>query len=1023
MLHSEVKSLKSTRSVKSGHGTPINRSRLLGWADETLSKLKSDRNFLRKSVKKTKHEAKSVNDYFSTTPSKEGKYEREQIAELKPNEVATYVSEIVTSKLKRKVQHMAFDTGATGDKQENKCVNNEHFTNTEANKSGDEQCSFNSKHGFATSYSDDQDGDLYGHDIYTKKKKKKKRESNESAVSECSTVNSSSEVPLLLWELEIEETPKKKKKLIEHYRSDKVRCFHCCKCASKATEAQRTEINTGDETSAFDDSEALSVSRTVRKHKTHKDYYTGNENQAASEKMESTAAYKQGKSQKPKRAFDRMLEKGNQSSDEDILKGSPKTKKKEKRYYVHSVSEESISKRKELKKYKLCTEKCEQRPNSENKDQMGSGKKRESFSKRREKEACKGYCNFGEKKKKHECGYSFGENLEEAENLCCCCYKTECSSKGRKQKTDKKNSHDDFVECKKKKKKVKDSSYSKSETTSVETEEHTESHFYGSSDLGSVNKKKRKKAKENSNYKESISDLEQRSKKKLYCSRKNVNTMEASDIQEKQRKKRKVIEKEYYNHSSLDADEGGKKKRKKKHKEDISANEKLKTGDFIEDHAMSDVAFSNTKYSKKKKDKTKNKRQYQTEGMELEKSKKKKASSGVSEEKVDDRIKETTISEGHIEYQECNQSSELTVTGSNSKEAKNKTGKLAINNNATLFCKNIKQGGKVPNFGLSPIYRLLAAESEFSNARHACQTCCKCKPHRDVARVESEDFRNIVIKTEPGVTIKQEKEDVDNNDPRVMDTNILAVKEGLQNEVSTNTVVRTDDGLKNIESLDKSIENFTAKKEPACTQSDTGPNEYSEDMQADRIDDNEFDAGEYVESFSNEYIVNGNEERDIDIPHYNIYDDKITLKEEVLDFTNTHDYQNDDRQRMENTPGVNIKSVERQNTACVNSANNLTSVSVFDSANSVKTADVQMTTCVREVNGLNEPVSLNELENRYSLEVVPKSVFVQNNTWNEEQAENLYWSSLNTHEQQTSHTCDIGAFTTGQVNFPHVPRW
>jgi hypothetical protein len=1037
MSHSEVKISKMTKSVQSGYGTPIDRSRLLGWADKTLSKLKSDKNFLRKTVKKTRHEAKTANDHFCTSPSKKDKHEREEVSELKPNKVATYVSEIVTSKLKRKVQHMAFDTSVTRDKQKNKGLNEEHVTNAEASENGDEQKTLKSKHGLTTSCSDDQEGDLYGHEICTKKKKRKY---NESTIQ--TAVSTSSEVPLSLSEMEPEERPRKKKKLTKHYRSDRVNYYHCCKCASKQIEAQKTEANKSDETSAFDYSEPLSDSRKVKKYKMHRDYYTVNENESASEKMENTYAHKQDKLQKSNHTVARMLEKGNQTSDGDILKRSPKVKKKEKRFYTHLVSEECMSEKKKLKKYKLCTEKYEpdeSRPNSENDDKVGSGDRCESSSKHQEKEVFEGYCTFGEKKKKkkkHKHGYSFDENLEETEkhNLCYGHYKTESASKRRNQKTDKINSHDDTVEFKKKKKNVKDNTYSKSETTSEETEEPTECNCYGNNDSGPLNKKKREKVKESWKVNENISDLEQRSKKKLYSDRNSVNTVEVSAIQEKHKKKHKEVEKENYYNSSLYVEEGGKKKRKKKrHKDDVSTDENLKTDEFIEDDALSDVAFSNTKYSVKKKDKTKNKKQSQTEELELEKSKKKKASLLVSKEGTDDKIKETTVNEDDIEYQESNWSPELTVAVSNSKETKNKREKFARIN--TLHSKNIKQSRKNSNFGLSPIFRLLAAESEFCNTGHACQTCCKCKPHPDVgcgesAESMSKNISNVVIKIEPGIKIKQEKVDVNSIDPYIMDKQMLAVKEDLRSELSTDIVDRTDDGVRNTESHDKSIDNLAGKEEQAHTGSASGPSEYSvlkKDMRIDRIGNNKSDVGEYVEGFSNECVANGNKETDFDMPYHNIYDDKMTVKEEILHFINTHDHQNDGRQHMEVTPGVNLKFVEKQNIACMDGTNELPSVSVLDSAYNFKTSDVQS---VKEVNGLNvgtaskcETLSMNELKNSCNLEVIPQLTAVQNNTWNAEHANSLCWSSIDRIEQQTPRFYDVGAFTTGQVNFTRVPSW
>jgi hypothetical protein len=73
MSRLELKIPKQAKFIQSNYESPINRSRLLGWADETLSKLKSDRNFLRRTVKKTKHEEENASDDSDMTSSKKDK--------------------------------------------------------------------------------------------------------------------------------------------------------------------------------------------------------------------------------------------------------------------------------------------------------------------------------------------------------------------------------------------------------------------------------------------------------------------------------------------------------------------------------------------------------------------------------------------------------------------------------------------------------------------------------------------------------------------------------------------------------------------------------------------------------------------------------------------------------------------------------------------------------------------------------------------------------------------------------------
>ncbi|XP_021916089.1 uncharacterized protein LOC110828075 [Zootermopsis nevadensis] len=745
MSHSDEKISKTTKSVQSDYETPVDRSRLLGWADKTLSKLKSDKNFLRKTGKKSRQETTTGDEDFCTTPSKKGECEKE----LEPNEEATFVSEVVTSKLKRKVQHLAFDASVT-------------------------------------------------------------------------------------------------------------RCKRC------ALEVQRAEISASNERPAFDYSDSISDSKKLKKYKMSKDYYTVIESESTSGKMKNAITRKQRELQKSNRTFAIVLEEGNRTNEGDTLERNPKAKKKEKGFYTHPVS-----KRKKLNKYRECTEKCkpnESRHNSENKDEVGSGDRCESSSERQEEEAFEGYYNSVEKrkKKKHKHDYSF----DEMHNLCYGCYKTESASKGRKQKTDKRNSRSDTVEFKKKKK----------------------------------------------------------------------NGNSRSDT---------------YSNSSLDVQEGVKKKTEKKKHKGVSTD----------------------------------KRQSQAEEMESETVK--KASSSASKERTDDKIKEIAVNEGDVECESSDRSAESTVTVSNSKET-NKIVKLVRLVN-TLHTKNIKQSRKKSKFGLSPIYRLLAAESDLNNTGHACQSCRKCKRDPDVRYGKSADNvstdRISVIKIEPGIKIKQEKEDVDGIGAHITDKPILAVKEELQSELSPDFAGRTDDSVGNVGGLDKSINSLTCKEEQAGVGSDSGESRYSvlkEDALTGGIDNN----------------VNGNEETDAYEAYYNIYDDKFTVNEEIL--TSTHDYQNYGQWHAEDTESVNLKFGEKQNTDYMGGADQLNSVST----DNFKTVDVQKTTSVKETNGLNV---------RTASEYGPAA---QNNTWNEECADNLRQPS-----KIRNYSCDVRGSTTGEVNFIHVAPW
>lgn len=920
MSHSDEKISKTTKSVQSDYGTPVDRSRLLGWADKTLSKLKSDKNFLRKTGKKSRQETTTGDEDFCTTPSKKGECGKE----LEPNEEATFVSEVVTSKLKRKVQHLAFDASVTRCKRVKKSFSEKHVPYTKENVNGCEPYTLKSKHGLVASGGKGQES---GREICTKKKKRKYNESKIQI-----KVNTSSEFPLSSLELEPEERPRKKKKLMEHYRSDRVNHSHCCKCA---LEVQRAEISASNERPAFDYSDSISDSGKLKKYKTRKDYYTVIESESTSGKMKNAITRKQRELQKSNRTFAIVLEEGNRTNEGDTPERNPKAKKKEKGFYTHPVS-----KRKKLNKYRECTEKCkpnESRHNSENKDEVGSGDRCESSSERQEKEAFEEYCNSVEKrkKKKHKHDYSF----DEMHNLCYGCYKTESASKGRKQKTDKRNSRSDTVEFKKKKKNVDD-------------DDDDNKSCCSNNDSGPRNKKKREKVKQRCDVNEDTSVLERRSKKKLYSDRNNVNTEESFAVEKKQRKKRKDVGKEKYSNSSLDVQEGVKKKTEKKKHKGVSTD----------------------------------KRQSQAEEMESETVKK---ASSASKERTDDKIKEISVNEGDVECESSDRSAESTVAVSNSKET-NKIVKLVRLIN-TLHTKNIKQSRKKSKFGLSPIYRLLAAESDLNNTGHACQSCRKCKRDPDVRCGKSADNvstdRISVIKIEPGIKIKQEKEDVDGIGAHITDKPILAVKEELRSELSPDFADRTDDSVGNVGGLDKSINSLTCKEEQAGAGSDSGESRYSvlkEDVLTGEIDNN----------------VNGNEETDTYEAYYNIYDDKITVNEEIL--TSTHDYQNYGQWHAEDTESVNLKFGEKQNTDYMGGANQLNSVST----DNFKTVDVQKTTSVKETNGLNV---------RTASEYGPAA---QNNTWNEECADNLRQPS-----KIRNYSCDVRGSTTGEVNFIHVAPW
>lgn len=1249
----KLKVLKQAKSIQSNRESPINRSRVLGWADEVLSQLKSDRNFLRRTVKKAKYEDESANDKSDVMSPKRDKFVGEGISQMKPDEVTTCVSEIVTSKTKRKTQHVAFDGSTMAEKQKDRAANKEYLTNTEA----DENC-------------EDQEGDLCGHEIYTRNGNKVKY--NEGKHQNCFADNTYSESTS-----HFKDRPRKKNKVADHYRSHEVSCCHFCKCATKEIRSQK-----------------------LKKCEMPKDFCSVNENDPASEKVEDATTCKQDKIKKLKHTLNDML-KGNQLSDRDIPKKDPKLKKKEKRYYTHSVSEECISEKKKLKKYKLYTEKYKS-------DESMYTSERDSKMSDREQAAFEGRCCLCERRKrgKHKHDHTFNKIWEETKNSgfwhCPC--KAEVALCRNEQKCCKENSHS-TVECKRKRKSRKDDAYIESELISERTKEHSDFGYYYDSEADQERKKKRKQETQSCKVCDNVSDSGEMGKKEIYSDKSVMNAMEASSIREKQKKKHKETEK-YYNCSvdterknkknkehktrrendrgddnlktgrsyvnevegsptqvkakkksraveienycnlsvdkeegskkkrknikhkqeenlnsdrnyinaieassikekenkhkaekekyynlSVDIEEGSKKKRKKKryeesagtqdnletdngdvnaaegssvkekrkkkhrevesdlsfdmqdeskkkrkkkryeenngaeddvkagrndvrdssvlekqkkHKEaknenicnlavdieeeskkkrrkkcreesagtennlktdgnDIdamgasSAQRKQKKKRKIRTHSSLSVDTAeegkmergkenvstdnslktgeldgacNIKYSVKEQGKSSNAVQSQTEGMDSIMPKLNKDLSVVSKAKTGGENIGSAMIEDDLQCKESNQCPESTQIVSNFKE--NRTHYMQIN---ASHDKNIKQSKKMSNFGLSPIFRLLATESDISNTIHTCQTCCRCKQHPDVARSENagsltENMGNVVIKIEPGVTIKQEKEDFQDSDPNIMDQQELDVKQESQAKLNTDNMNRTDDSGRNVEGNDVSIDHLTEKEEVASTGNGISPNEYS-DMKGDMgINETDYEncIDEFVEDVHDESLVDRNKETDVDVPFHNMYDDKITVKEEIFHLTNVC-YQSESRSQTEDTLGVNLDYVGKQTIGCVGNINELTSVGVAHNTYNTVT-NVHRTASVQEVNGLNlgavpkwEPLSLNEPENRFSLDVIQEAPDVQNAAWNGTEASSLYWSSLNGNEQQMSQMNDVGIFTCGRVNFTYVPKW
>jgi hypothetical protein len=1260
----KLKVLNQAKSVQSNHKSPINRSRVLGWADEVLSKLKSDRNFLRQTVKKAKYGGENADVDSNVTSSKENKPVGEGISQFNSNEVATHVSEIVASKMKRKIRRMAFDGSITREKKKSKTVGKEHVTNTEADENCDKQYKSKSKHEFNVSCNEDQERDLCRHEMCIRNRKK--RRYNEDKSQKYFADSNCSESAFSVFK----ERPRKKNKQTEHYRSHGVCCCHFHKCASKEVRSQK-----------------------VKKCEMPKDFCIDNENDCMSEKVEDATTRKKEKIKKLKHTLHSILGKGDQLSDRDASKED------------HLFSSHLISERKKLKKYKLYTEKYksdESRCSSEREGKMNVSEK-EAF------EGCCCLCERGERRR-HKHYHACNEEWEGTKDQCFWHgpSKTEFASIRNQEKSVRDNLHN-TVEYKRKKKSGKGHTYIESEIISERTEEHSDHCYYDVSDSEPERKKKRKQEKQNCEINENVSDSGEIGKKKMYSNRSVVNVMEDSFVREKQKKKHietekyynfsvdtegqnkknkkhkrekdnvsivdnlqtsrsdvnpvkvssaqakhkkklREVEKEKYCNLSVDREEQSKKKqkkihkkedkqevnaieassiqgkqkkhrkaekekdynlsvdieekskknrkkkryeesagtkgnlkidnndvslmetssvqdlrkkknreagkekccnltvdveeeskknrkkksyeentgtedinaieassvqekRKKKHKEaenkrchnlsvdmeeeskksrkkkryeknsgaednlktdrnyinameassvqekqkkkckevekqkysslsvsneekskkkrrkeDVSTDNRPKTDGFMEDSALLNGVSSNTKCHVKEQAKCCNTRQSQTEGMESVKPKISKGPSVVPKDKTHIEIMGSATVEDNIQYKKPDQCPEFTQSVSKFKE--NKSNYMQIN---ALHEKNIKQSRKASNFGLSPIFRLLATEADFNSTIHACQTCCRCKHHPDVAPSESagsltKNMSDVVIKIEPGITIKQEKEDFDGSDPCVMDQPVLAVKQQSQTEQSTDNMNKTDDAVRNMDSNDMFIGNLTGKEEEVATGNNIGPNEYlvvKEDMGINETD-NEYCIQEYVEDVNDEYVVGGNNETDSETPFHNMYDDKITVKEEIFRLTNVC-YQSESRNHMESTSGVNFDCIGKQRTDYVGNISELSSVGVLGSTYSTVT-NVHRTASVQEVNGLNldamtrcDTVSLNEPVN--SLDIFPKTTDVQNTAWNGEGASSLYWSPLNRNEQQISQLHDVQKFRTGRVNFTHVPKW
>ena len=1024
MSHSGWKIPSKTKSVYSDYVDPVNRHKLLGWASETLSKLKSDKHFLSTTAKKNKHQDGIANADCHMTHSKKGKCVQEELSKLETNDVATYVSEIVTSKMERKIKRMAFDSSVTGDNQKKKALNKENLANTESKENGDNQYKLKAKHRHTmVSCVADQEGDLYRREESTERKKKKKKY-KESSHEDSSADTTGLEVPLVAWVPAGKERSRKKQKLTEHSKSDRDDCYHCYKCASKEVKTQKKEMNTNNHTNMFDGMKYLSGSEKVKKCKMNSDVYTGGKNESASfwQGAESTGHYKQGKKKRSKHTYERMLEESEQLSNEHVTKESSKEKKKEKRCYTHSFSEQSISKKRKLKKYKLCTQehRCdESRSASERVYRMDVGDRCDLPSAAEENKVFEVHCVTGKKSKRrkhrHDCWFNdkLEETKDETHNSC----NTECASERSKQKTNKEESCGYTVEERKRKKGGKKRDICGESEIISEAKDHC--------DLGPGKKKKRKKDKQNCKDNENISNSEERDKQKLYSDRNNGNTVATSFMEEKQKKKRKKSKSKVYD-VSVDAKEGNEEYR---HKKDAIVGENQMRNENM-DHALLDYKSTSTMYSVKRKDKTGNKRKSETEGVESVNSKKNKALSAVPKETQ--RITAATTHE--VGYTEPNLAPELTQTVNSLKENSNDRGVLTsivvdTQKNA-LRSGNVKQGRTVGNFGLSPIAMLLGTELDFSNSNHSCSTCCRCKLHpkirpRESSEIAAKDIGSIVIKTEPGLIIEQEKKIVDSMDPHIMDKEMLAAIRDSQIEPNTNDVNGTDEGVKTTENSDAFIDKLGVQ-EHIATESGNGPNEYSTmNMHVGGTDDDLGSVG-CAEGFIDEDVVSGNEEIDINTPFYNIYDDKITVKEEILHLTNIHDDQNHGWDHAEDTSQENFKFVGKQDMAYMDNTVELPSGTVLDDT----AADVARVPKVEDVNGsdLNtvlqyEPIPANEIQSKCDLNIIPEAANLHNITWNARETGSLYWSSANGNQHQSSQFLDVTAFTTGQVCFSHVPKW
>jgi len=1008
---------------KMSHADPVNRHRLLGWASETLSKLKSDRHFLSTTANKKKREAKIANADCRMTHSKKSKCV-EELSKLETDDVATYVSEIVTSKTERKIQCMAFDPTITGDKQKKKASNKENLANTESKENGDNEYKLKAKHRHTmVSCIEDQEGDLYRHEESTEqKKKKKKKKYKESSQKDCSADIVSSEVPLVTQAPVVEERSRKKQKLTEHSKSDRADCCHWYKCASKKVKTQKKEMNTNDRTNMFDGMKYLSGSGKVKKCKMNNDVYTGGKKESASfwEGVESTGHYKQGKKKRSKHTYTSVLEESEQLSNEHVTKGSSKGKKKEKRCYTHSFSEQSISKKKKLNEYKLRTQECgcdESRSASEHLYRMGGGVRCDLPSATEENTVFEEHGATGKKSKrrKHRHAYWFNDKLEETKNETHNSCKSQCGSERSKQETNKEDSYGYTVEeCKKKKRGKKHDVCSESEII-AEARDH--------GDLGPGKKKKRKRDKQNCKDNKNTSNSEERDKQKLYSDRNTGNTVETSFMEETQKKRKKSKSKMY--NVSFDAKEGNEECR---HKKDAIVGENQMTNENI-DHALLDYTSASTIYSIKRKDKTGNKRKSETEGVESVNSKKNKALPAIPKESQ--RITAATPHE--VGYTELNSVPELTQTVNSLKKNNNErevlTSIIVDTRKNALHGRNIKQGRTIGNFGLSPVAMLLDRELEISNSKHSCPTCCKCKLNPKIRPCESSkiaamDISNIVIKTEPGLIIKQEKI-VDNIAPHSMDKQMLDVIPDSQIELNTNNVSATDEGVKTTENNDAFIDKL-GMQEHIDTESGNGPNEHS--TMNTHVGGTDSDLGSVVcvQDFSDEDVVSGNEEIDINTPFYNIYDDKITVKEEILHLTNTYDDQNYGLDHAEDTSEESFKFVGKQDMAYVGNKSELPSETVLDDT----AADVARIPKVEDVNGsdLNtvlqyEPIPLSQRQSKCDLNVIPEETNLHNITWNARETGSLYWPSANGNQHQSSQFFDVTAFTTGQVCFSHVPKW